>query len=263
MTGTAVPNVAGNDEGGNDVGGNEKVYIHEFIDIIGPRRADYLYHMTANYAPIAQQERGQQCFGVWGVVGSTGRWPQVVNLWEEHGFAGLAASFGHETGHPTMQDPKLARWWARAASYRSGGTDRILAPAPWSPTIAESLAAGVRGEVYAHELVTVPPGQARGYLAGLADLAGHITDRFGWRLAGAWRTALADDAECLALWAIPAWAAWADFEQAALREPTLGRPPGVEIRSAHRILLVDAPLSPMRIGRQPSRADRSQPYDEA
>jgi hypothetical protein len=242
---------------------NEKVYIHEFIDIIGPHRADYLYHMTANYSPIAQEERGQQCFGVWGVVGSTGRWPQVVNLWEEDGFAGLAASFGHETGHPTMQDPKLARWWARAASYRSGGTDRILAPAPWSPTIAESLTAGVRGAVYAHDLVTVPPGQARGYLAGLADLAGRLTDTFGWRLAGAWRTALADDSECLALWAIPTWTAWADFEQAALDDPMLARPSGIEIRTARRILLVDAPLSPMRLGRQPTRTDRTDAYEEA
>jgi hypothetical protein len=241
---------------------NDRIYIHEFIDIIGPHRAEYLHHMTANYSPIAQQERGQQCFGVWGVLGSTGRWPQVVNLWEEDGFTGLAASFAHETGHPTMQDPKLARWWARAAGYRSGGTDRILAPAPWSPTIAELLAAGVHGEVYAHELVTVPPGRARGYLDGLAELAPRVTDRFGWRLAGAWRTALADDAECLALWAIPTWTAWAEFEHAALAEPALGRPAGAEIRSAQRVLLVDAPLSPMRLRRQPSRTDRTEPYQE-
>ena len=27
---------------------NDKVYIHEFIDIIGHQRANYMHHMTAN-----------------------------------------------------------------------------------------------------------------------------------------------------------------------------------------------------------------------
>ncbi len=55
---------------------NEKVYIHEFIDIIGHGRARYMHHMTANWSPIAQEERNQLCYGVWGVVGSTGPWPR-------------------------------------------------------------------------------------------------------------------------------------------------------------------------------------------
>ena len=99
---------------------NDKVYIHEFIDIIGHRRADYMHHMTANWSPIAQEERNQLCFGVWGIVGSTGQWPAVVNMWEEDGWDGLARSFGHELGHADLQDPKLARWWARAAKLPFG-----------------------------------------------------------------------------------------------------------------------------------------------
>ena len=42
---------------------NEKLYIHEFIDIIGHNRAKYMHHMTANWSPIAQQERKQLCPG--------------------------------------------------------------------------------------------------------------------------------------------------------------------------------------------------------
>ncbi len=38
---------------------NEKVYIHEFIDIIGHNRARYLHHMTANWCPVARAERDQ------------------------------------------------------------------------------------------------------------------------------------------------------------------------------------------------------------
>ena len=36
---------------------NDRVYIHEFIDIIGHNRAHYMQHMTANWGPIGQEER--------------------------------------------------------------------------------------------------------------------------------------------------------------------------------------------------------------
>ena len=135
---------------------NSKIYIHEFIDVIGHNRARYMHHMTANWCPTARAERNMLCFGVWGTVGSTGRWPEVVNLWELDGWDGLVASFGHELASPSLQDPALAEWWGRAAELRRGGVDRIVVPEQWSPTIEELTAAGVKGAVYAHELVTVP-----------------------------------------------------------------------------------------------------------
>ena len=74
-----------------------------------------MHHMTANWCPIGREERNQLCYGVWGTVGSTGRWPEVVNMWELDGWDGLAANFEHELSHPSMQDPSLAEWWAAAA----------------------------------------------------------------------------------------------------------------------------------------------------
>ena len=59
---------------------NSKVYIHEFIDIIGHNRAAYMHHMAANWSPEAQEQRQQLCYGIWAVLGSTGRWPQVVHF---------------------------------------------------------------------------------------------------------------------------------------------------------------------------------------
>ena len=109
---------------------NDKVYIHEFIDIIGHNRANYMHHMTANFSPTAQEEREQLCYGVWGVVGSTKKWPEVVNLWEEQGLDGLATSWRYEFNHASLQDPKLAKWWAKAAEFRSSGVDRILLRLP-------------------------------------------------------------------------------------------------------------------------------------
>src|SRR3954447_10931107 len=65
---------------------NEKIYIHEFIDIRGHNRAKYMHHMTANWCPVGRKERHMLCFGVWATVGSTGSWPEVVNLWELDGW---------------------------------------------------------------------------------------------------------------------------------------------------------------------------------
>jgi hypothetical protein len=238
---------------------NDKVYIHEFINIIGHNRANYMHHMAANFSPTAQEERHQLCYGIWGVLGTTGHWPQVVNMWEEDGFDGLASSLRYETSHAGLQDPKLAKWWAKAAEFRSGGFDRLMVPAPWTQTIEELVADGVRGEVYAHELVTVKPGAAGDFLELVRTKGVAAYERYGFVLTGAFRTALSNDSECLLLWAIPTWEQWAAFEKAQLTSAF------EEWRSAHaemttgwhRILLNDAPLSPFKIGRQPSRDDRT------
>jgi hypothetical protein len=238
---------------------NDKLYIHEFIDIIGHNRANYMHHMTANFSPIAQKERHQLCYGVWGTVGSTRRWPEVVNLWEEDGFPGMATSFRHEFNHTTLQDPFLSQWWAQASRYRSGGLDRLMIPAPWTRTIEELCADGVRGECYAHELVQIRPGRAWDHLDLVRDHAVDLYGRFGWELAGAFATAMVNDSEALVLWAVPTWEAWSEFELAQRTDPAV-RAWRTRIEETavdwQRILLVDAPLSPFRTGRQPTVEDR-------
>jgi hypothetical protein len=240
---------------------NEKVYIHEFIDIIGPNRPHYMHHMTANWSPIARRERNQLCYGVWGTVGSTRRWPEVVNMWEEDGFDGMASSFRHEFNHPGLQDPALAAWWRRAAQFRRSGVDRLLVPAPWTRTIEELCTDGVRGECYAHELVAVRPGTAWHYVDDLVreQVVGAYA-RFGWELAGAFVTAMCDDAEVILLWAVPSWEQWAELEKAERTDASLRavRSTTRELQMRFdRFLLVDAPLSPLRTGRQPQEEDRS------
>ncbi|MFD2351454.1 hypothetical protein ACFSTC_22265 [Nonomuraea ferruginea] len=245
---------------------NDKMYIHEFIDVTGHNRARYMHHMTANFSPIAQEERDQLCYGVWGVVGSTAWWPGVVNIWEEDGWDGLASSFRHELGHPSLQDPKLAAWWAAAAEMRSGGVDRLLLPAPWTRTIEELCADGVRGEVYAHERITVPPGDAADFLERVRDQAVPHYGRFGWDLA----RRLAHRAR-RRLRVLPA------LGRAGLR--AVGRLRGRERRRPGR-RMAGRPGSatrpgrssasswstprcpPMRIGRQPARSDRTEDWSE-
>jgi hypothetical protein len=238
---------------------NTKVYIHEFIDIIGPNRAKYMHHMTANWCPVARAERNQLCFGVWATVGSTGRWPEVVNLWELDGWDGLRANFEHELRGPGIQDPSLAEWWATAATLRRGGVDRILVPAPWTMPIEELTGAGIRGVVYAHELVTVPPGRAYAYIDALEHRGRAAAEALGVALLGAFRVAMVNDSECVVIWAVPDWSTWVTWEQAWEAGGRLSdwraeiTALGADWR---RVLLVDAPLSPLRTGRQPQVEDR-------
>ena len=158
------------------------------------------------------------------------------------------------------QDPTLEAWWAKAAEFRRGGVDRILEPAPWTRTITELCAAGVAGECYAHEQVVVRNGAADEFLARVGDQALGLGARYGWALAGAWKTAMVDDDECILLWAIPTWQQWATFEKAQTADPDVRawRAKARDlVESWQRIVLVDAPLSPFRTGRQPTRADRT------
>src|SRR5262249_42145105 len=142
----------------------------------------------------------------------TGAWPKTVNMWEHTNWLGIAASFETEAVGHGAQDPALEKWWAKAAEFRSGGVDRIMVPAPWTRGIHELCDDGVKGAVYAHELVPVDePGTATDVLERARD-AGELHARHGWELFGAFTTAMANDDEALLLWAIPTWEQWADGE---------------------------------------------------
>jgi hypothetical protein len=237
---------------------NTKVYIHEFIDIIGHNRAKYMHHMTANWVPTAIAERNMQCFGVWATVGSTGRWPEVVNMWELDGWDALADNFAHELRGSGLQDPALAEWWAAAAQLRRGGFDRIVVPMPWSPTIGDLVRDGVRGDAYAHELVTMPVGTVGRFLEAIEEVGIGTMEGLDMRLVGAFRVAMRNDTEAIVIWALPDWQTWAHYEQAwdgPALAPWRARlvALGADIQ---RTLLVDAPLAPLRLGRQPAVEDR-------
>ncbi len=239
---------------------NHKIYIHEFIDIIGHNRANYMHHMTANFSPMAQRERDQLCYGVWGTVGTTRRWPEVVNMWEEDGWDGHG-----QLVPPRVQPPDAPGPGARGVvgAGRAVPPQRhrpAAGPGAWTRTIEELCADGVRGECYAHELVTLEPDTAWHYVDDLVrEQQAPRYEQFGWELAGAFVTAMKDDSEAIVLWAIPTWEQWAELEKATRSHPTLRawRTQQAEVSTGlDRFLMVDAPLSPFRTGRQPQDSDR-------
>lgn len=243
-----------------------RIYIHEFVDVVGTRRAQYQHHMTANWVPEAGPQRRQQCFGVFSVVGSTGRWPQVVNLWEYESWDDLAHNFSVELVGAGHRDPLLAEWWEQAAEFRTGGLDRILVAHDDSPGVADWQARGGTGAVaYVHEIVRTRIGTARDAIEAIVGPGAEDHARFGLQLVGAFRTALRADDEVIALWAVPDWDSWARYEAAADGGDTeffhLWQRLSGLVESRERVLLVDAELSPLRIGRQPAASDR-RPFDQ-
>lgn len=143
--------------------------------------------------------------------------------------------------------------------WEHDGFDRLLAPAPWTRTIEELCADGVRGDLYAHETIKVAPWEADTFLSTVADTAVDAFRAFEWELVGAFRTTMHDDSECTLMWAIPAWQHWAEAEKATASSAGLQKWQSClrdQTTSFERFLMNDAPLSPMKIGRQPSRDNR-------
>ncbi len=236
-----------------------RVYIHEFVDVIGTERARYQHHMTANWCPEGGPLRRQRCFGVFSLVGSTGRWPQVANLWEYDSWDDLAHNFSVELVGAGHRDPMLARWWAEAASFRTGGTDRVLVAHDASPGIEHWCARGGTGAVaYVHELITTEVDGAGRLADVVAEDREDVAGRFGMELVGLFRTAMRARDEVVVLRSVPSWSVWSAFESWSAGEGPSG-PPGT--LALQRVLLVDAELSPLRIGRQPTADDR-RPLDE-
>jgi len=241
-----------------------KVYIHELIDIRGHNRAKYQHHMTANWVPVAIEQRGQLCYGVWSTIGSTGRWPEVVNMWELDGWDGLVRNFEVETAGGKDQDPSLAEWWAVASQFRRGGRDRIIVPDERSRSIDDLCAAGVRGELYCHEIVHVPAGRAVEFVDMVRQWGEGVYRTDGVEIIGVFRTAMRSDDECILLSACPNWSIWSAFERAWLADGELAGWAKTLVdfgATWQRHVLVDAELSPMRLGRQPTVTDR-RPLDQ-
>lgn len=192
-----------------------RVYMHEFIHIIGAGAQPYM-EMTKEWAAERKGRGANRLVGTWASVGATGNWPEVVNLWEltlEDWYGMLDRSYVHR-----QANTHLGEWWARALQYRSGGRDRMLVPAPWSPSLDDLQARGVRGVLFVQELSTVRAGTAPEYLAAMEREWLPVLDRLGVAAVGAFE-GLMTDTEVLALWAVRDLAVYRRYLECRLEDP--------------------------------------------
>jgi hypothetical protein len=166
-----------------------QLFLHEYIDIVGEGARTYMDFVVATDTD-AIADRGMKLFGTWQVVGMTGRWPQVVNLWEIDGWEGwrrslVAANLKRE------DNAALKQWWQEAHAVRSGGFDRVLEARTVTPH---------RGELFVHELSKVKPGAGPDYLAALAEQWAPVAGDHGHTLVGSFEVLLTD-VEVVTVWA--------------------------------------------------------------
>lgn len=166
------------------------LYLHEVIDIVGPGAVPYMEHTVA-FDCERGAGRGLALTGTWYVVGATGRWPQVVNLWEiVDGWEGWrrlcdATNLRREANAP------LDEWWRQAYQHRTGGYDRLLR--------AAGPVAAAPAELFVHEVTEVRPGAAGDYLAATVERRAPLLEEYGHRLLGAFEVLLGDT-EVVTVW---------------------------------------------------------------
>jgi hypothetical protein len=176
------------------------LYLHEIIDIVGTGQEAYL--KTVGERGRHSEAHGiSRLMGTWKVIGSTHRWPRVVNLWEMDDWQHWAATLERQF-LPEKIDRDLAPWWAKATEWRSGGFDRILVPTPYSPTRAEHVSRGLRAWVCSQTITRLQPGKREEYLASVgAELAPEVQRR-GIALFGAFAVPMRSD-EAVTIFAAP------------------------------------------------------------
>lgn len=176
------------------------LYLHEIIDIVGTGQDSYL-QTVGERSVYSERENISRLMGTWKVIGSTNRWPRVVNLWEmdswDHWAGGLERQF-----MPDKKDAALAPWWAKATEWRSGGFDRILVPEPWSPTRDQLRDDNRRAWVCTHTITRLHSGKQADYLEIVrAQLKPILAKRDIW-LFGAYSAPMRSD-EAILIWAAP------------------------------------------------------------
>ncbi|MEO6123418.1 MAG: hypothetical protein ABIR32_06880 [Ilumatobacteraceae bacterium] len=173
------------------------LYLHETIDIVGQGAAPYMEHTLG---ASGDEKNHYVLQGTWYVMGITGRWPQVINIWDvPDGWDGWQRSVDR-LNLKRSANSALTAWWDEAFKSRSGGFDRLLAGVPGGPTTETLVGEGVQAALFAHEINTVRPGSAIEFLAAVRDLRVALMGEYGFTATGLYETLLTDT-EAITVWA--------------------------------------------------------------
>ena len=171
--------------------------LHETIDIVGQGAVPYMEHTLR---ASGDEKNDYVLQGTWYVMGITGRWPQVINIWD---VPGDWDGWHHSVDRLNLKrssNTALTAWWDEAFKSRTGGFDRLVASVPGGPTTEELVADGVRGTLFVHQVDTVRSGAALDYLAAVRDVRVPLMAEYGFVATGLYETLLTDT-EAITVWA--------------------------------------------------------------
>lgn len=174
------------------------LYLHETIDIRADGSDAYLRGVLER-ARYSEAQGISRLVSAWQVVGSTHRWPRVINLWEMEGWAHWAGALERQFT-AEHKDPHLGPWWREMVRYRRGGFDRILLPASFSPTYSDLRSSGRLAGAGEQTVYRGPAGTEDDLLEEICTTLVAIRRRRGIWLIGAYRAALRSG-EVILLWA--------------------------------------------------------------
>lgn len=176
------------------------LYLHEVVDIVGENAVPYMEQSVLGFKTDTSADRGLDLYGTWYVMGSTGRWPQVVNIWEMPDGWDSWERLCRSTNLRREANEELATWWREAYTRRSGGFDRVLGAVEGTRSLADLEVDGVSGTLFVHELTKVRSGAALDYLGAVREQWAPVAADHGHTLVGNWEVLMGDTEVCT-LWA--------------------------------------------------------------
>lgn len=177
--------------------GAAMLYLHEMVEIRGDGATAYMQAVVER-ARHSEANGISRLVATWRVIGSTHRWPRVVNLWEMDGWHHWSQSLSRQFD-PYQRDAHLGKWWAAMVRYRRGGFDRILEPASFCPSRTQLAAQGVKGWVTEQQLYRLHPSIISQFLDEVQSLLLPAMASYAISLVGAY-TAPMRPGEVLLLW---------------------------------------------------------------
>lgn len=178
-----------------------KLFFQEKTKIIGmhPNRRNCA-RVIVDYlnAERDSEDRPKRDIGVWELVGLTGKWAQVIGVYE---FVDNWNGFNAFTKQIMRSPPpELASTYAAIESFRSGGDNELLEALEGSPDDDAIEAMTTDAPLLVHDTFQVEPGAEQGYGEALLQELKPIADGHDQRLIGLYRGALSDGL-VIAMWA--------------------------------------------------------------
>lgn len=196
---------------------NPHVYLHEFVKTPSGREDAYSASVVSMRWNPARASRSHWALGQYKSAGIAGSWPWVINIWE-HTWESQTKALRNQFAD-SGRDTALETWWNRNLHLRSGGYDRLLLPAAYSPDRTAIRPKFLQWKVYLQEIAWLPLGEPRNYLDRLQGMLPAM-DRFGIELAGAFEVAMRPN-QVLTLLAANDWNAMAGWMKSMNGEASL------------------------------------------